>query len=196
MTTGVRERARQALRTEIAEAMSDLFAARGFSAVTVEEAAREVGISRATFFRYFGSKEDAVLAALEGSAIDFGAVLADLAPVAGENVWELLRRTFQTAVIPVYEGSARKRSRIRMINTTPSLRARLADRRYAREESLTNALADRIADPEAARPTVVAGLAGLDLALRRWAEGEESSLSGAIDEIFRHLVAADSVLPG
>src|SRR4051794_3119838 len=103
MTAGVRERARQALRSEIAESMSNLFAERGFDTVTVEEAARQVGISRATFFRYFGSKEDAVIAAVESSAIDYAAILAALPPLEGESPWQLLHRTFQHAVDKIDE---------------------------------------------------------------------------------------------
>ena len=35
---------------------------RGWSATTVDELAKEAGISRATFFRVYGSKEDLVFA--------------------------------------------------------------------------------------------------------------------------------------
>lgn len=190
MAVDVRERAREALRTEIAEAMSDLFAERGFDAVTVEEAAGEVGISRATFFRYFGAKEDAVLAALEESSIDFGAVLSDLPPVAGENCWQLLHRTFRQALMHIGDGSERERSRLRMIYATPSLRIRLAERHVVREESLTEALAERMSPREAARPVVSAALAVLNLARRRWATGEEPSLLKAVDDAFACLEAA------
>lgn len=190
MATRVRERARQALRAEIAEAMSSLFAERGFDAVTVEEAAADVGISRATFFRYFGSKEDAVLATIEGSSIDYAAALAELPDVEGESAWQLLHRTFGHALTQVEENSEQKRSLLRMIHTTASLSARLAERRLAHEDSLAAVLAERISDPETARPAVVAGLAGLDLAWRRWASDDESSLRVALDEVFAHLVAA------
>lgn len=190
MSAGVRERARQALRAEIAEATSALFAERGFDAVTVEDAAREVGISRATFFRYFGSKEDAVLATLEGSSFDFGAVLTNLPPVEDECAWQLLHRTFRHALAPIDDSPQQERARLRMIHTTASIRARLADRRLVHEDSLTAALAERISPPEAARTVVIAALAVLDLAWRSWATGDEPCLQKAVDEIFTHLNVA------
>src|SRR6188472_2556747 len=116
MAAGIRERARHALRTEIAQAMSDLFAQRGFDEVTVEEAANEVGISRATFFRYFGSKEDAVLAAIEASSINYAAHLETLPSKDGESPWQLLLRAFQGALSQRDEHSELERSRVRMIN--------------------------------------------------------------------------------
>ncbi|WP_395309149.1 TetR family transcriptional regulator [Mycobacterium sp. AMU20-3851] len=195
MTAGVRERARLALRTEIAQAMSILFAERGFDAVTVEEAAGEVGISRATFFRYFGSKEDAVLAAIEASSIDYAAHLQRLPPVEDENAWQLLLRAFQSALTHLNEHSERERSRVRMINANVSLRTRMAQRRFAHEDALTPVLAQRIADPDAARTITVAALAALDLAWRRWADGAEPTIAGSLDHVFAHLVAANSAIP-
>ncbi|MGW0160167.1 TetR family transcriptional regulator [Mycobacterium sp. NPDC003323] len=190
MAAGVRERARLALRTEIAHAMSMLFAERGFDAVTVDEAAAEVGISRATFFRYFGSKEDAVLAAIEASSIDYAADLERLPDIDGENPWQLLRRAFTESLRHIDEHSELERSRVRMINATVSLRTRMAQRRFAHEEALTPVLAARIADPHAARPIVVAALACLDLAWRRWAADEVPTMTQSLDLVFAHLTAA------
>lgn len=192
MAAGVRERARLALRTEIAQAMSNLFAQRGFDAVTVEEAASEVGISRATFFRYFGSKEDAVLAAIEASSIDYAAHVAALPPIDGENPWQLLLRAFKVALAHRGEHSEIERSRVRMINATVSLRTRMAQRRFAHEDALTPVLAARIASPDAARAIVAAALAGLDLAWRRWADGEEPTMARALDRVFEQLLSATS----
>lgn len=189
---GVRERARNAFRAEIAEAMSDVFAQHGFDEVTVEEAAREAGISRATFFRYFGSKEDVVIAAIEASSIDYGGVLTALPAVDGESPWRLLHRAFKQALVHVDEDSARRRSRLRMINATPSLRARLVQRRMAHEDALTSALSQRIARPDAARPVIVAALAVLDLAWRRWADDEAPTLARSLDDVFEQLIGAST----
>ncbi|GAA3658412.1 TetR family transcriptional regulator [Microbacterium marinilacus] len=183
----MRERARDAMRTEIAEAMSAIFAERGFDTVTVDEAASEVGISRATFFRYFGSKEDAVLTLVDGRTLDFGAILTGLPTVPGENAWGLLHRTFQEALASIDAASEAERARVRMIQTTPSLRSRLADRRYGHEEALAHALTPHIDPGEAARPIVLAALAVLDLAWRRWAAGETPILRDALDDTFTAL---------
>lgn len=193
MTAGVRERARLALRSEIAQAISIVFAERGFDEVTVEEAASEVGISRATFFRYFGSKEDAVLAAIEASSIDYAAHLETLTAVEGESPWQLLHRAFTHAVSQRDEHTELERSRVRMINSTVSLRTRMAQRRFAHEDALTPVLAARLGSPDAAQTFVVAALAALDLAWRRWAEGAEPSVTESLDHAFGHLMAAHTV---
>jgi AcrR family transcriptional regulator len=54
LTTRNRDRAHK----EIAEVAVRLFRQRGFDAVSVDEIATASGISRRTFFRYFGAKED------------------------------------------------------------------------------------------------------------------------------------------
>ncbi|MGU3501699.1 TetR/AcrR family transcriptional regulator [Mycobacterium sp. C31M] len=190
MAAGVRERARLALRTEIAAAMSNLFAQRGFDEVTVDEAANEVGISRATFFRYFGSKEDAVLAAIEASSVDYVGSLEGLSPIDGESPWQLLHRTFAAALPHIGEHSELERSRVQMLNATVSLRTRMAQRRFALEDTLTPVLAARIEDPDAARPVVVAALACLDLAWRRWAADEEPTMVDSLEHVFTYLTSA------
>lgn len=174
--------------------MSNLFAQRGFDEVTVEEAANEVGISRATFFRYFGSKEDAVLAAIEASSIDYAAHLDKVPAIDGENPWQLLLRAFKVALSQRDDHSEIERSRVRMINATVSLRTRMAQRRFAHEDALTPVLASRIESPDAARTIIVAALAGLDLAWRRWAAGEEPTMAGSLDHVFEQLMSANSQL--
>ncbi|MET0812278.1 MAG: TetR family transcriptional regulator [Microbacterium sp.] len=51
-----------AANTAVVEAAIDLFAERGFDQTSVEQIARAAGVSRSTFFRQFGGKDDVVFA--------------------------------------------------------------------------------------------------------------------------------------
>ncbi len=62
----LRERRRRETQAEISAVALDLVEARGYAATTVEDIARAAGVSPRTFFRYFPSKEAAVLAPDDG----------------------------------------------------------------------------------------------------------------------------------
>lgn len=51
-----------AARTDVVVAALDLFARQGFEATSVDQIAQAAGISRSTFFRQFGGKDDVVFA--------------------------------------------------------------------------------------------------------------------------------------
>lgn len=60
MSDGLRVRKRQRTRERIATAAAQLVSANGLSATTADQIAEEADVARATFFRYFESKEYAV----------------------------------------------------------------------------------------------------------------------------------------
>ena len=122
-----------------------MFTERGFDAVTVEDIAAEVDVSPRTFYRYFAAKEDLVLEDIS-EALDvlrqaFLAQPADLPAMAAV-------RSALLDVTKNYEGLARQKlQRARIIEATPSLQLRQAERHTAWEQVLVPLVSERIGDP-------------------------------------------------
>jgi len=77
--TGLRERNRAATQQRIADCAARLATEHGVATTTVDEIAAAAGVGRATFFRYFDSKELAVATGMSGAgAYILAGVLADV----------------------------------------------------------------------------------------------------------------------
>jgi AcrR family transcriptional regulator len=77
---GLREAKKRRTRAAIAAAAMELFAARGFDAVTVVEVAHAAGVAEKTVFNYFPNKEDLVFAGGEERRAALVAALRDRPP--------------------------------------------------------------------------------------------------------------------
>src|ERR1035441_9206918 len=118
----LRNRATRAVRAEIAAVAVRLFLAQGFDKTTVDQVAAEAGLSRASFFRYFGSKEDVLLGHLE----ELGHKVADAlaARPAHEPAWQALRRSFDPLITERLAYPDEGLTIRRILHDTPSLQAR------------------------------------------------------------------------
>jgi AcrR family transcriptional regulator len=183
----LRRRARDAVRAEIAETAFQLFTQRGFDQTTVDDIAAAAGLSRRSFFRYFASKEDAVLGMLNAVGDAIAAELA--ARPAGEPPWTSLRRALDVLVTTYLGDPKVALARFRLIHHPPALRTTLLDKQDRWQRSLAQVLAARLgADPaHDLRPQLLAAtaLAALDVASRRWlASDGHANLATLLDESF------------
>lgn len=192
MNADVRDRSREILRAELANAAADFCAQHGFETVTVDDIAQSIGISRATFFRYFATKEDAVITAVRSGR----ASLADgvRAQASGITAWTATRAALQPQVSSVRADPDRLRARLLMISTVDGLRARLSLDRATERESLAAALAERISEKDAAPAIAGAALAAVDLAWIRWAADPRADLDAELDRAFALVGGAAEVL--
>jgi AcrR family transcriptional regulator len=181
-----RAQARAGVRAKIAQAVFQAFAERGFEETTASEAAEAAGISRASFFRYFSSKEEAVFAAQEAMGEQIAAALGER-PAAEDN-WTALRRAFDAAVRNYEKSPADTLKRVRLARGTPALRAHELERQEHWRETISDVLAPRLGmEPGDVRSEAVAGaaMAAFSAAVSSWAErGEEADLIALIDESF------------
>jgi len=177
----LRERTRRAVHSEITATAMRLFAENGFEATTVDQIAREAGISRRSFFHYFGSKEDLVL----GDTVALGEkVRAALeARPASESAWQALRE----AIMVLRADGMPDISEIalaQLYHDAPSLRARHLEKHLRWQALLAPDVQRRLGLPESelpdprARALVAAGLACLDAAVDAWYES-----GGALDPV-------------
>jgi AcrR family transcriptional regulator len=191
----LRSRSRESLRAEIAEVAFKVFAERGFDQVTATEVAAAAGISRASFFRYFESKEDAVFVAQEKMGVNVADALRRRP--GGEDAWSALRRALDIVVATYQRDPDEALARLRLIRRTPALRSHQLDRLQQWKEVIGRALAERLGvrgDDIKVDALVGAALGALDAALTRWSlsDGAED-LIALIDEAFA--VMADPFPP-
>jgi AcrR family transcriptional regulator len=167
----LRSKSRESLRAEIAEVAFRVFAERGFDQVTATEVAAAAGISRASFFRYFESKEDAVFVVQEELGVDVAAAVSRRPD--GEDAWTALRRGLDVAVRTYQRDPDEMLARLRLIRRTRALRSHQLDRLDEWKKAIGAALAGRLGmreDEIAVESLVAAALGAFDAALARWSE--------------------------
>ena len=164
----------------------DLFLEHGYDGTTVEGICSVAGISRSTFFRYFSSKDDALL----GDTADAGGEL--LKSLEGrpeaEAPWQALRRAMDP-LIEHYANEPERALRLaRLVSTTPALNAWHHEKNAAWHELLRPEIARRLhtdaADFSDPRPAalIAATLGCVDAAIAAWvSSGESGRLSEMLD---------------
>jgi AcrR family transcriptional regulator len=184
--TGLRDRARRAVRTEVAAVALELFARQGFDNTTIEQIAAAAGLSRSSFFRYFATKEDVVLGGLEERGKTLREAL--VARPDDEPPWQALRAAFETIVRANTDDRDRALRLATMLAHTPSLRAWHAEKQVRWQALLVPELARRMGHPDddlgdpVPRAVVAAALACLDAAVQAWrASPDGTDLGGLLD---------------
>ncbi|MBB5957015.1 AcrR family transcriptional regulator [Saccharothrix tamanrassetensis] len=142
---GLRERKKLATRTALADAALRLCVERGVDGVTVEQVAHCAGVSLRTFFNYFSSKEEAVVA---GDVATAEALVHAFAERPGtEPVLEALHRALVQTVPERIDHA--KVEQLRVLRQTPSLLPHLVAAFHAQERALANVVAQRVGtDPD------------------------------------------------
>ncbi|MFF6874828.1 TetR family transcriptional regulator [Streptomyces sp. NPDC012474] len=169
---GLRERMRATVQAEVVEVAHRLFIEQGFDRTTVDQIAAEVGLSRASLFRYFGTKEEIVL----GRLVDSGRQIAEALAARPDNErpWEALRRAFDVLTQANEQAPQQTLAYLRMLQETPSLRAGHYEKQLSWQELLVPEIARRLGvepdRPEDTRPSALAAaaLACLDVAATAW----------------------------
>lgn len=190
-SSGLRGRTRRAVQAEIGAAAMRLFLERGFDATTMEQIADEVGVSRRSLFRYFGTKEDIVL----GHLVEAGMAVRDAleARPADEPPWEALRAAMESLTLEPGYSSERDLRISKMLYGTPSLRAGHFEKQMRWQELLVPNIRMRLgagaadaSDPRA-QAIVACALTCLSVSSEIWtqSDGEED-----LAELYDRAVAA------
>jgi|tagenome__1003787_1003787.scaffolds.fasta_scaffold20495748_2 AcrR family transcriptional regulator len=186
---GLRERNRARTYAEITEAALDLFTRQGFDATTVDEVAAAAGISAATFFRYFATKEDVLFTDESASAAELVAAVAGRSDRSRSSVRALAEPVVAFAESIPGPTSPNGRRLTELVMTTPSLASRSLRIRLHWDRDVAAQLAseDGLASPEL-RHTVVASVAVscLTSGLRHWPDSSPRTLASLVEEAFEH----------
>jgi AcrR family transcriptional regulator len=185
---GLRELKKERTRGQLATAACDLIIERGYEATTVEDIAAAVEVSPRTFFRYFPTKEEAIVEILRVGKLD-PFVLAFAARPADEPLMTSLRAAARTLIDSTAAEPDTVVKLVRMLGAAPTLRARMAELRHSAQKELAVPIAHRLGvDPAVdGRPRMIAAvtLAMVSAALEHWGDGNgRTDLAGLIDDGF------------
>nr|BFE77962.1 hypothetical protein GCM10020093_005630 [Planobispora longispora] len=145
MGEGLRERKKRETRLRISDIATGMFVARGFDNVTVAEVARAADVSVNTVFNYFATKEDLLLDRAPEVEELLARVFRERRP--GESVLEAVRRDLLDALDTGhyrYGFHEADDAFVRMVESSPSLSARVREMNEARERKLAEAIAGEL----------------------------------------------------
>ena len=191
-TVGLAARKKQRTRQRLAEAAAELFYERGYDATTIDDIAAAVDVSPRTFYRYFPTKEDLVVAIGETSIESFLAALG--ARPSDEPLLAAVGAAVDDALAPGWEDTSRVRSFMALIRDTPAFRARWVEEAYDNRHRLAAVIAGRTdGDPTSLRNLLIAGAISMAIntAVQSWAD--QDAEPGPRDVVHRAL--AELALP-
>jgi AcrR family transcriptional regulator len=185
--SSTRDIARAAVKAELAQAAFDLVSRDGFDTVTVNDLAAATGVSRSTFLRYFATKEDAVLYAIDAQVTQLADALR--ARPAEEDDWIALRRSLDTVIEPYQRDPVSALAMTRLVQEVPALYARMLEKQHSWRPALSEALADRHSGSAPVTVSVLvkatSALVCLNIALDRWTTSDgKLDLVELLDEAF------------
>lgn len=169
---GSRAVARQAVKEHVSTTARRLVLELGYDTITVEAICSAAEISRSTFFRYFTSKDDAVLTDVEEAS---GHLLDALSARPDEEaVWVALRHALETLTARYDADQGPGRELAALIAATPALAAFQHEKHAQWSDALHPEVSRRIGadhadgtDPRAAA-TIAAALGCFDAAVKAW----------------------------
>lgn len=172
-----RQRKARQTREALATAALELILEHGLAAVTVEAVAERADVTRRTFSRHFGGKEDAALDFTRADGARINAALRERP--AEEPPFVAYHRAVQDWLAdtgtPGWHRRPRVRALLALVDEEPALFAAYERIRVDAQEESVRIIADRLdADPARdPRPVVVVGAAAgvLTAALRLWWRG-------------------------
>lgn len=198
---GRRERKKAATRAALAGAALRLCSARGLDAVTVEQIADAADVAPRTFFNYFTSKEEAVVAANESAADTL--LTAFAARPDDEPVAESLRHALRAVVTD--PGYLDRVQALRALRGYPTIVAHQLAAFAAQERALAEAVVTRTGSDPARDlyPTLAAAAAvtGLRVAVQHWlgdhgVDPRSPTLPQLVDEVMAVFDAGLRALAG
>ena len=183
---GLRERKKARTHEAIIDAALDLFERKGYEATTVEDIAAAADVSPRTFFRYFESKLDLIMARSGTKHAGLGPSIA--ARPAGEGILDAVRQIVRNDLGEQLADPLVVRE-FQVMLTTPSLRNLAREHFYEEEAEMVGAVADRLgleADDLTAHVTAGVIASAVWITVNRWAaEGADlERLQPMIDEVF------------
>lgn len=186
--SSLRIRKHQFVRDAIFDSAIELFEVKGFDETTVEEIAQAAGVSRASFFRYFSSKDDL----LARNVIKYGDALTAAIKTSppSSTPLEIMRKT----VLAVAKETANSRHARQVIDISlRSAAARQAhmSRMVEVESKVATAFAERVGslskDEIEPRLLAIMTLSAMNVAVMSWHRGDSEQLSAAAEKVFSSL---------
>jgi AcrR family transcriptional regulator len=186
--SSLRTRKYQFVRDAIFDSAIELFDAKGFDETTVEEIAQAAGVSRASFFRYFSSKDDL----LARNVIKYGDALtaAIKASPPSSTPLDIMRKTV-LAVAKETANYPRTRQVIDISLRSAAARQAHMSRMVEVESKVATAFAERVGslskDEIEPRLLAIMTLSAMNVAVMSWHRGDSPELSAAVEEVFSSL---------